>query len=210
MGGHRTLRPSHATHKVLPKQAMGNSAPRPQGACLCLDEQRRVLLISSRQEKGSWVVPKGYIAPRFKGAEEAAVSKAAEEAGVMVSQGQSLAILDDQGASARVEIFVFKLDQQLEDWPQRNERQRRWVSYDEAMNLNLRPWVRFALEHAKLKLGREEVEVESDAGQCDICMAQPWDTVFLCGHHCCHTCAERLQTCHQCRQPMRQRIHVYH
>ncbi len=80
---------------------------------------------------------------------KAAVGKAAEEAGVRVSKGRHFATLDDHSASARVEVFAFKLDQQLEDWPQR-DRQRRWVSFDEATTLNLRPWVQFALEHAKV------------------------------------------------------------
>lgn len=45
--------------------------------------------------------------------------------------------------------------------------------------------------------------------QCGICFDNTKDAVFNCGHLACFGCAEKLNTCHICRQPITTRIKMY-
>lgn len=44
---------------------------------------------------------------------------------------------------------------------------------------------------------------------CSICMENPRDVVFLCGHGSCSVCAGNLDLCHMCRQPIERKIALY-
>ncbi|KAM5586908.1 E3 ubiquitin-protein ligase RGLG4 [Rosa sericea] len=44
---------------------------------------------------------------------------------------------------------------------------------------------------------------------CPICLTNPKDLAFGCGHMACRDCGARLSNCHICRQPIRSRLRVY-
>jgi hypothetical protein len=45
---------------------------------------------------------------------------------------------------------------------------------------------------------------------CPICLEEPKEIVFQCGHQSCHNCSPRLTRCHTCRACISQRIKLYH
>jgi hypothetical protein len=48
-----------------------------------------------------------------------------------------------------------------------------------------------------------------DYYSCPICLERVKSVVFLCGHSACNHCAEELDSCHMCREPIVRKIHVY-
>jgi len=44
---------------------------------------------------------------------------------------------------------------------------------------------------------------------CIICFEFPRNIVFQCGHLCCKACAYKIEECHVCRVPIRNRIRIY-
>ena len=104
-------------------------------------ESFEVLLITSRKQ-GHWLLPKGWPKGKTSFAENAA-REAHEEAGV-IGQVQSDPIGDYTymksmrgGYSVRSHVFVYPLlvcEQRL-DWPERGQRECRWVGLTEAANL---------------------------------------------------------------------------
>lgn len=98
------------------------------------DGSVEVLLITSRETK-RWVIPKGWPMAGLHAA-QAAAQEAYEEAGVR-GQVSPLAIgaftydkVGRQGGVKRLTVFVFPLEvsEELEDWPERHERERCWFA----------------------------------------------------------------------------------
>lgn len=92
-----------------------------------------VLLITTRK-KGKWIVPKGSLEEELSAYEQAEV-EAHEEAGVVGEVAPvSLGCYRHGGSkkSPIVEVFLMRVEQQLDAWPEDDERERRWVSLDEA------------------------------------------------------------------------------
>ena len=50
---------------------------------------------------------------------------------------------------------------------------------------------------------------EDERALCNICMERRLDTAFLCGHQACSLCAERINQCHMCMQPIERRIPLF-
>ena len=105
------------------------------------DGSVEVLLITSRETR-RWVIPKGWPMIGLHAA-QAAAQEAYEEAGVR-GQVSPLAIgsftYDKVGkldGVRRLTVFVFPLEvtDELEDWPERHERERRWLPAREAAPL---------------------------------------------------------------------------
>jgi 8-oxo-dGTP pyrophosphatase MutT (NUDIX family) len=103
-----------------------------------IDGQPHVLLITSRETR-RWIIPKGH--PE-KGLEPSVLARleAFEEAGVSgtiqpdpIGRYQSLKRLPS-GTSVPCEVTVFRLDvtMHLEDWKEKNQRERRWLPLAEA------------------------------------------------------------------------------
>jgi predicted phosphate transport protein (TIGR00153 family) len=100
--------------------------------------QLRILLITSR-ETGRWIVPKGNPIPGLSPA-EAAQREAHEEAGVdgeidAAPIGRYQYVKQRRGGEPRpveVEIYPLRVTRQLDDWPERNERAKRWFSQADA------------------------------------------------------------------------------
>ena len=100
--------------------------------------ERLVLLVTSRETR-RWVVPRGN-RMRGKSAQEAAAIEAWEEAGVRGPVGDvaiglyGYAKRKKSGRHMPAEVLLFPMlvEEELDDWPEREERQRRWFSAAEA------------------------------------------------------------------------------
>ncbi|WP_227419160.1 NUDIX hydrolase [Roseitranquillus sediminis] len=116
---------------------------RTQVAALCWrmrKDELQVLLISSRRRK-RWIVPKGWPIEGCTPAQSAAI-EALEEAGV---EGRCSDVclgifsyikqLDEQDLPCVVPVFPLEVKRIHDDWPEKNERQRRWVSIRKALDL---------------------------------------------------------------------------
>ena len=99
---------------------------------------------------GRWVMPKGNRMPGLT-AQEAAEHEAFEEAGIagMVlprtigSYRYSKQQKNGSFRSLDVDVFPMAFGSQFDSWPERNQRQTRWCSLDEAIN---------AVNEAELKI----------------------------------------------------------
>lgn len=101
-----------------------------------------LLLITSR-DTGRWIVPKGWIEDGEDGA-EAAVRETWEEAGLIVEAlpggpvGQYRYIKQRarrSDAVCDVDVYLLKLLEQREQWPERDERRRKWFPVATAIGL---------------------------------------------------------------------------
>ncbi|MBI3822144.1 MAG: NUDIX hydrolase [Planctomycetes bacterium] len=124
-----------------------------QAAALPL-RRGRVCLITSRNGK-RWVIPKGWIDPG-QTAGETALQEAWEEAGLVGALerepiGSYLYEKEDQ--RYHVTVFVMKVTEVAQDWPERSFRERSWVSpagfFDRIEDTGLADIVRMTvLQHA--------------------------------------------------------------
>lgn len=122
---------------------------RPKGlqvAALCTrgaGADKRVLLVTSR-DSGRWIIPKGWPI-RGLASSQAAVQEAWEEAGVKDGTATPDPIGSyaydktmGSGLPVPVETLVYSVDVKHDlatDFPEAGERQRRWVTPNEAANL---------------------------------------------------------------------------
>ena len=116
-----------------------------QVAALCHrdhGEARRVLLVTSR-DTGRWILPKGWPIPGLD-APGSALQEAWEEAGVRSGRAEDTAIGTytyekglDGGWSVPVETLVFPVavERMAEDYPEVDQRERRWVTPAEAAEM---------------------------------------------------------------------------
>lgn len=110
-----------------------------------------ILLITSR-ETGRWVIPKGWPMKEL-GPHAAAAQEAFEEAGVTgLPLRKSLGVYHYDkrlrtGRSQHVRVSVFPLAVAVEhdDWPEKAQRERRWVSPGEGATLVDEPELRAIL-----------------------------------------------------------------
>lgn len=97
-----------------------------------------VLLVTSRETR-RWIIPKGWPIPGLT-AHEAAAREAFEEAGLVGrivdqpvgSYRYAKRRADGSSVDCLVEVFPFEVHQQIESWPEQDERQTRWFSCDAA------------------------------------------------------------------------------
>ena len=115
--------------------------PRRQFAALPLAEtagERMVMLVTSR-ETGRWVLPKGWAEKGLTGPELAA-KEAFEEAGLIGTMAAkrigSYAYLKQlpkgRAVTCEVDVFPMRVDKLLDDWPEREQRQREWFTLSQA------------------------------------------------------------------------------
>ncbi len=114
--------------------------PRAQYAALPfrLAEGVEILLITSR-ETGRWVIPKGW---PMKGlaASQAAALEAFEEAGVtgdiapkpLGAYPYVKYLKSGAGRPCKVRVFALRVTGQAEDWPEKSQRDTRWLAWPEA------------------------------------------------------------------------------
>lgn len=116
-----------------------------QVAALCYRRKRsgkQVLLITSRGT-GRWILPKGWLM-NGKDAGEAALQEAWEEAGVRKGRIEDEAIGSytydkalDTGWSIEIDTLVYPVEVESlkDDFPESDERTRKWVAPAEAANM---------------------------------------------------------------------------
>jgi 8-oxo-dGTP pyrophosphatase MutT (NUDIX family) len=96
--------------------------------------QGRVCLITSRR-CGRWIIPKGHLEVG-KTAGEIALQEAWEEAGItgaIQRQPVGTYLYEKSGGRYRVTVFLMTVTEVSTDWPERDERTRRWVRPDRAL-----------------------------------------------------------------------------
>jgi 8-oxo-dGTP pyrophosphatase MutT (NUDIX family) len=102
---------------------------------------REILLLTSR-ETHRWVIPKGWPMKGRKPA-EAASQEAYEEAGLIgriigkkpVGSFHYEKRLAKKAILCQVRVFLFRVERQLDDWPERTMRETRWVDAEDAAAL---------------------------------------------------------------------------
>lgn len=99
----------------------------------------QILLITSRETR-RWVIPKGR---RIRGLRprDVAAREAFEEAGLVGtivgkrsigSYHYSKRLPENQERLYRVKVFLLSVDHQIEDWPEKEQRECQWVSLHKA------------------------------------------------------------------------------
>jgi 8-oxo-dGTP pyrophosphatase MutT (NUDIX family) len=96
------------------------------------------MLVTSR-ETGRWVLPKGWPKRRLSGSELAGL-EAFEEAGLLGEVApRSIGFYryakrmpDGRDVECDVDVFSMCVATELDDWPEREQRQRRWFTMTEA------------------------------------------------------------------------------
>jgi 8-oxo-dGTP pyrophosphatase MutT (NUDIX family) len=110
--------------------AKPSNAPQIVAALPVLTKDDKILvgLVTSR-DTGRWLVPKGKL-KRDEADRAGAEREAREEAGVIgrASLEPIACISIDAAGDAHAPLFLLEVDQILDDWPERLERQRSWQS----------------------------------------------------------------------------------
>lgn len=127
-----------------------------QFAALCTRRKAgklEVLLITSR-DTGRWILPKGWQMPALSGA-ETALTEAWEEAGVLGTlAGPPLGsylygkvLVPGRAHSCRVEVHPVKVERLSPDYPEREQRRRKWMSAKKAAKAVDEPELAALLRH---------------------------------------------------------------
>ncbi|HRO14424.1 MAG TPA: NUDIX hydrolase [Paracoccus sp. (in: a-proteobacteria)] len=117
---------------------LGARVPALQVGALCVDDTGRVLLVTSRDTR-RWIIPKGWPMPG-RSLAQAALQEAWEEAGVRgraeerrlgryrydKRQPQGFSIPVD------VQVFLIRVEGLADDYPERGQRNREWLTPVEA------------------------------------------------------------------------------
>lgn len=95
----------------------------------------RILLITSIR-KGNWIVPKGYVEFNLSPF-ESAKKEAFEEAGV-IGTNETVELGSYQksngGNTTNIKVFSMEVTKELEDYPEKHLRKRKWFDLDEAVD----------------------------------------------------------------------------
>jgi 8-oxo-dGTP pyrophosphatase MutT (NUDIX family) len=89
-----------------------------------------VLLVTSRR-KGKWILPKGKIEMGETAAERAAI-EAFEEAGVRGTVFAMPLLASSLADLSQAQVYPLEVLEELTQWPEMAERQRRWFSLSDA------------------------------------------------------------------------------
>ena len=99
------------------------------------------MLITSR-DTGRWIIPKGWPEKKLAPAELAA-REAFEEAGLVGRTGErpfgsyryEKRLRSGKSTLCNVDVYLFEVDEQLDDWPERGQRERQWMTPGKAAML---------------------------------------------------------------------------
>lgn len=97
-----------------------------------------VMLITSR-DTGRWIIPKGWPMQRLS-RRAIAAREAYEEAGLRGKVGKypigaycyEKRLSAGRSVPCQVTVFLLEVKRQLDDWPEKQDRQREWLTPDEA------------------------------------------------------------------------------
>jgi 8-oxo-dGTP pyrophosphatase MutT (NUDIX family) len=93
-----------------------------------------VLLVTGRQSR-DWIIPKGHVEGGL-GPSRSAAKEALEEAGVVGRIGKSPVghyAYSKRGREHLVEVYDLCVRQELAEWDERGQRQREWMSIEQAV-----------------------------------------------------------------------------
>ena len=123
----------------------------------------QVLLITTR-ETGRWMIPKGWPIKKL-GPLGTAMREAFEEAGVRGEGGPAIGAFDyvkvmrtGPNQICEVEVFPLLVMEELEDWPEKAERDRRWVKAEDAAPLVQEDRLRVILSELAERLAVADLE----------------------------------------------------
>lgn len=116
-----------------------------------LNEGKLEILLVSSIRKKNWIVPKGYIEFNLTPF-ESAKKEAYEEAGVVgsnetVEVGQFIA--DKKNRKELIKVYTMEVDEELNDYPEKNLRKRKWFTFDEAMEKVQNPQIKNFIKKLK-------------------------------------------------------------
>ena len=106
------------------------------------DGRLRVMLLTSR-DTGRWVIPKGW-PMRGREPSEVAVQEAFEEAGLVGTivgkhpigiYHYEKQLSSNRGILCEVKVYLFVVERQLDDWPEKAVRETQWFDPADACNL---------------------------------------------------------------------------
>ncbi len=100
------------------------------------NKKLELLIITSRNGR-KWIFPKGIIEPDLT-SEASAAKEAYEEAGVegeVFPKSMAAYTYTKWRDKCRVELYMMNVKKILKKWPESDFRERRWVSFEEALNL---------------------------------------------------------------------------
>ncbi|GAV60483.1 NUDIX domain-containing protein [Cephalotus follicularis] len=136
-------------------------------------EELEVLVISSQKGKGLLFPKGGWEIDESK--EEAASRETLEEAGVRGTVENELGKWNFKSKThdAYYEGYMFPLlvKEQLDNWPEKNVRQRMWLSVPEARRVCQHWWMKEALDKLTHRLTSQQQQLDSDeeeVGPCSV------------------------------------------
>ncbi len=102
---------------------------------------RQIMLMTSRETR-RWVIPKGWPMKGRKPA-EAAAQEAYEEAGLIghivgkrpIGNFHYLKRIAKSEVLCQVWVFLFRVERQLDEWPEKSQRETRWFDAEDAVDL---------------------------------------------------------------------------
>jgi 8-oxo-dGTP pyrophosphatase MutT (NUDIX family) len=112
---------------------MATSATLVRQAGLIPVSGNQVCLVTARSGK-RWVIPKGCMEPG-KTAGEVALMEAWEEAGlsgVLDPEPVGSYVYEKAGATCHVIVFLMRVTTAADDWPERDARERSWLTFAQA------------------------------------------------------------------------------
>jgi 8-oxo-dGTP pyrophosphatase MutT (NUDIX family) len=112
-----------------------------------------ILLITTLKKK-NWIVPKGYIEFNLTPF-ESAKKEAYEEAGVLGSN-ETIEVgsfkLNKPVGTCLIKVFTMEVHEVLDDYPEKNERKRKWFTPEEASGTISIPEIGQMIKELNLKL----------------------------------------------------------
>ena len=108
-----------------------------------------------RRDRRAWGVPKGFIEPGDS-REKTALNEAWEEAGIrgqLVGEAIGTYEYAKFGTRLTVAVYVMRVVEELDEWPEMRLRHRKWVPLSEAASVLVRHPVRSLLDHVSVRLG---------------------------------------------------------
>jgi len=94
-------------------------------------ENEELVLVTTRNKGSDWILPKGNT-EKDRSDRDQAREEAYEEAGLKGEMRWKYFEFDTHGKIKKLRVYAMKLEKMLEDYPEKNERRRILISFDEA------------------------------------------------------------------------------
>jgi 8-oxo-dGTP pyrophosphatase MutT (NUDIX family) len=113
--------------------------------------ETQVLLVTTRGKNRSWIIPKGCRSKRLCD-KHAAAREAREEGGVVGHiRSQPIGVFTHRkrnGQANKIKVFQLDVGREERNWPEKKQRERRWVRPRQAKRLVRDPTLRRIIEEA--------------------------------------------------------------